>query len=165
MAETIAAGGRGTPCTMRLFDATSMAPIWIGLLISASFMAGLGLLALAFGWTWVAAMLPVDVLVSLVVGFLPVVTAYGLRGAVRDLHDLRPALDLRDADFAQWVDGIAAERAVPNVFPRSLLREFPDRSERAGDLRADGNRCRGIRAREPRSPDIGRSATYTRQKA
>jgi len=106
MAETIAAGGRGTPCTMRLFDATSMAPIWIGLLISASFMAGLGLLALAFGWTWVAVMLPVDVLVSLVVGFLPVVTAYGLRGAVRDLHDLRPALDLRDADFAQWVDGI-----------------------------------------------------------
>ena len=123
---------------MRLFDATRIAPIWIGLAIAATFMTGFAVLALAFAWTadipsrgadlwrgtgWVPVQIPVEILQSLLIAFSSVITAYGLRGAVRDLEDLRPALQLSDSEFASWLERIAVFRgaAFPIVSAGGLI--------------------------------------------
>ena len=125
MAEAIAPVRGGTHWTMRLFDAMPVAPAWVGLAIAACFLGAFALLAVMLGWTqpvasppgelwrgtdWLADQIPVEVLQALLIAYLPTVSAYGLRGAVRDFRDLRPALDLSDSQYDRKLEEVARFR-------------------------------------------------------
>ena len=87
-----------TPWTLRLFARPRVAPFWVGLAIAAAwfafyllysavFGAGLGRFAELSGLTW-----PAELVWSLIIGMAPAVTATSMRGSVRDVEDLAPAL-------------------------------------------------------------------------
>jgi hypothetical protein len=85
----------------------------MGLLIATSFFATYVLLAYALGrvgeaWAlgqspfWESSAFPwFEFLCALMIGYLPAATAYGLRGAVRDLAALRPVLRYSDAELEE----------------------------------------------------------------
>ena len=105
---------------MRLFGRVPLPPFCVGL--------GLGLgtylvylaYTLAFGPRfgelagtagdnlWAA-----ELIVCLLIGFAPTVTAYTMRGSLRDLADLRPVLSCSDAEYARLGREITAYRAWP----------------------------------------------------
>ena len=102
-----------TDWTLRPFEATAIAPAWLGLALALAYIAvdlGMAYLALAMdspsvggepifdaeGW--------VDRSVNgMFLAFVPTAGAYGRRGVLRDLRDLRPSLSLSEAEFEQLV--------------------------------------------------------------
>jgi hypothetical protein len=87
-----------TPWTLRLFARAPVSPFWVGLAIAAAWFAfyllytavlcdGPGRIAEIGGRTW-----PSELVWSLIIGMAPAVTSASLRGSLRDLEDLGPAL-------------------------------------------------------------------------
>jgi hypothetical protein len=118
MAELIADKRRGAPCTMRLFDASRLAPAWTGVLIAMMVLTGFWLLSISQGWIenapmqggsiWSSLQLRVELLQAALIGLLPTITAYGLRLAGRDLSALRPVLDLSESEFTERLESIGS---------------------------------------------------------
>jgi hypothetical protein len=86
------------PWTLRLFARAPVSPFWVGLAIAAGWFGfyllytallcdGPGRVAEMRGRTW-----PSELAWSLIIGMAPAVTAASLRGSLRDLDDLGPAL-------------------------------------------------------------------------
>ncbi len=101
----------GLPWTVRLFESAPIAPIWIGILLAFSWLALY--VAYAYQVEWIGAPgqpswhnLELAVLFAAMFGYLPTATAYGFRGAARDLHALRPALDCSDSEFRELLHGL-----------------------------------------------------------
>jgi len=99
------------PWTVRLFESAPIAPIWIGILVAFSWLAVY--VAYAYHVEWIDAPgqpswhhLELAVLFAAMFGYLPTAMAYGFRGAVRDLHALRPALDCSDSEFRELLHGL-----------------------------------------------------------
>ena len=95
-----------TPWTLRLFSRARVAPLWVGLAISAAWFAfyllystllgdGPGRFAVFGGETW-----HWELVWSLIIGMAPAVTASSMRGSLRDLEDLAPALRASPAELA-----------------------------------------------------------------
>jgi hypothetical protein len=111
-----------TPWLLRLFNLTSLAPIWVGLAIgaagyavfllyTAAFGPGLGRMAgLTIRNQWGA-----ELILILLIGFAPAVTAYSVRGALRDLAALGPALDVPPARLPEL------HRQITTYSPAALL--------------------------------------------
>ena len=96
----------GLPWTVRLFESAPVAPIWIGILVAFSWLAVY--VAYAYQVEWIDAPgqpswnnLELAVLFAAMFGYISTATAYGFRGAARDLHALRPALDCSDSEFRE----------------------------------------------------------------
>ena len=96
------AGTTAPRWTLRVFGLASISPAWVGVGLSLTFLLAFGLYVGAFGlWErlayegvgpWSNSFLWDNLVTALLVGYLPTITAYGLRGAKRDLADLRPAV-------------------------------------------------------------------------
>jgi hypothetical protein len=90
-----------TPWLLRVFNLTDLAPIWVALAIGAAGYAFFLLYSGAFGASvgrlerlslqnpWGA-----ELILILLIGLAPAVTAYSVRGALRDLDALLPLLDV-----------------------------------------------------------------------
>jgi hypothetical protein len=124
-AEAGVSQARSGDLLLRLFEATDLAPGWIGLAI------GLAWVAATWGVSALAALLgdtsPVNAprgglgwgpwIIGAIIGYIPVAYAHLHRGAQRDLSDLRPVLRCTAADFeaqrvelgppARWVRWLA----------------------------------------------------------
>ena len=101
----------GLPWTVRLFESVPIAPIWIGILVAFSWLALY--VAYAYQVDWISAPgqpswhhLELAVLFAAMIGYLPTATTYGVRGAARDLHALRPALVCSDSEFRELLHGL-----------------------------------------------------------
>ena len=101
----------GIPWTVRFFESAPIAPIWIGILVAFSWLALY--VAYAYQVDWIGAPgqpswnnLELAVLFAAMIGYAPTVTAYGFRGAARDMHALRPALDCSDSEFRELLHGL-----------------------------------------------------------
>ncbi len=101
----------GLPWTVRLFESVPIAPIWIGILVAFSWLALY--VAYAYQVEWIRAPgqpswhnLELTVLFAAMMGYVSTATAYGFRGAARDLHALRPALDCSDSEFRELLHGL-----------------------------------------------------------
>jgi hypothetical protein len=114
---------RRAPVTweLRLFELIPLAPPWVGLLLSVC------VYALYLGFTRVfgtdVGALPglsvenawaSEIILSLLVGVAPTLTVYTMRGAVRDLYDLRPVLRCSDEEYAEL------RRRITAIRPRVL---------------------------------------------
>jgi len=109
MAEAQVKGHPGLPWTIRLFESIPLAPIWIGLLITALGLSVFLVYAYLVGWIegarlhgdpfWESVQFWFELVQVAMIGYAPTFASYWLRGAVRDLHDLRPALRCSDAEF------------------------------------------------------------------
>jgi len=95
-----------TPWTLKLFARVPVSPFWVGLAIAAAWFAfyllytavlcdGPGQVAELSGRTW-----PSELVWSLIIGMAPAVTAASMRGSLRDLADLGPALDASPEELA-----------------------------------------------------------------
>ncbi len=112
------------PWSLRLFERAPFAPALTGVLIALGFLSLHVLVAQAGGWMeglryrgdpfWQSVFFRLALLQSVLIGYLPTATAYSVRGAVRDLRDLRPALVCTDAEFEDESRTIAC-------FDRGLL--------------------------------------------
>lgn len=108
--------------TLRLFSLIPLPPIAIGLLIGALVFSLYLLYTLQFGPS-IGVLQPGDgqnlwgaeLILALLIGFAPTVTAYSLMGTARDLDDLRPTLALSHDEYAET-------RRVVLGFSRSQLR-------------------------------------------
>lgn len=99
----------GLPRTILLFESIPLAPIWIGLLITALGLFVFLVYAYLVGWIegtrlqgdpfWESVSFRFELVQLAMIGYAPTFTTYWLHGAVRDLHDLRPALRCSDAEF------------------------------------------------------------------
>ena len=101
----------GLPWTVRLFESVPIAPVWIGILVAFFWLALYVAYAYQVGWIGAPGQaswhqLELAVLFAVMVGYAPTATAYGFRGAARDLHALRPALDCSDSEFRELLDGL-----------------------------------------------------------
>jgi hypothetical protein len=101
----------GLPWTVRFFESAPIAPIWIGILVAFSWLAIY--VAYAYQVDWIGAPgqpswnnLELAVLFAAMIGYAPTATAYGFRGAARDMHALRPALDCSDSEFRDLLHGL-----------------------------------------------------------
>ena len=95
-----------TPWTLRLFARVPVSPFWLGLAVAAAWFAfyllytavlcdGPGQIAELSGRTW-----PSELVWSLIIGMAPAVTAASMRGSLRDLEDLGPALGASPEELA-----------------------------------------------------------------
>jgi len=105
------AGSGGSPAcsdwTLRAFEASPVAPVWTGLGLVLAFVLLAGLvraLASALALPGTQALLPWiwDLVTGLVIATPLTLNAYARRGALADLHDLRPSVDVDDVEFARW---------------------------------------------------------------
>ncbi len=113
MAEARAARLSGAPWAVRLFEAVPIAPVWTGLLIAAAWIAVYLVLASAVGWIEVPVGgqtfwhdLQFEIYWAVLIAYVPAATTYSLRGAVRDLHVLRPALRCSEGEFRERLRGL-----------------------------------------------------------
>jgi hypothetical protein len=112
------------PWTIRLFERAPFDPAWTGVLIVLGYLVVHVVIAQAGGWMdglryrdqpfWQSLFFRLAILQALLIGYLPTATAYSVRGAARDLRDLRPALSCTDAEFEEQARTIAC-------FHRGLL--------------------------------------------
>ena len=112
-----------SPWLIRVFDRVPLPLPAMGILIALAHFLFLAVLALALnpplgeellyrGWQRFSPTLPLYMTKSLMVGFLAAAGYYGLRGAVRDFKNLRPALSCDDIEFDYWLNRL---RHVPRV--------------------------------------------------
>ena len=96
--------------TLRPFEATRVAPVWVGIGIAFAYLlldavvfnlfglaVGLHIRGVPFYETlfwWL------ELLNAAILAYLPTATAYLRRGAARDLRELRPLLRCNDTEFA-----------------------------------------------------------------
>lgn len=100
----------------RLLDASPLGPVLAGLLIAAA-------LFVAFlAWAWLMGIrerldfgtqIWFELLQAVMVGYAPAARAISLRGALRDLDDLREALELSPAEFESERRALASFRRGP----------------------------------------------------
>jgi hypothetical protein len=80
------------PWSVRLFATAPVPPPVSAVLLTAGFALAAALYSLAFGLPFVTTFVEIDLLQITMIGFTPAATVYALRGAERDLADLRPVL-------------------------------------------------------------------------
>jgi hypothetical protein len=96
------AGSRALPRPLHLLDAAPLGPLSGGLLIAAAvFLAFLAWTQLTGIWERLdfATQVWFELLQAVIVGYAPAACTISLRGALRDLDDLRGALDLSPVEF------------------------------------------------------------------
>jgi hypothetical protein len=111
MAEAQVKRHPGLPWTIRLFESIPLAPIWIGLLIAGLWLSLFSIYAYFVGWIdgtrlagapfWESFSFWIELLQAMMIGYALTATAYWMRGAVRDLHALRPVLRCSDTEFQE----------------------------------------------------------------
>jgi hypothetical protein len=109
MAEAQVKGHPGLPWTIRLFESIPVAPIWLGFLIAGIWLSLFWIYAFFVGWIdgtrlegapfWESFSFWIELLQAMMIGYALTATAYWMRGAVRDLHALRPVLRCSDTEF------------------------------------------------------------------
>ena len=120
----------GVPWAFRLFEAIPLAPIWTGVMIAAGVLVVYVIYAYCAGWVeglqlrgepfWESPQFGLELLQALLIGYAPMATAYGLRGAVRDLHELRPVLRCSEAEFQTELRELTAFRGESVIIVRAL---------------------------------------------
>ena len=80
------------PWSVRLFASAPVPPPVSAVLLTAGFALAAGLYSRAFGLPFLAPFVEIDLLQITMIGFTPAATVYALRGAERDLAELRPLL-------------------------------------------------------------------------
>ena len=80
------------PWSVRLFAAAPIPPPVSAVLVTAGFALAAGLYSRAFGLPFLTTFVEIELLQITMIGFTPAATVYALRGAERDLADLRPVL-------------------------------------------------------------------------
>ena len=119
MASSPPAGNRVLPGPLRLLDATPLGPVSGGALIATA-------VVLAFlAWEWFTGLLwerPdfgaqmwFEVLQAVMIGYALTAIAISLRGALRDLEDLREVLELSPVEFESERQALTSFRAGPLV--------------------------------------------------
>jgi len=111
MADAQAKQPLGLPWTVRVYESVPIAPIWIGVLIGFFWIAFY--IAYAYRVEWIGGSaqdswhhLELAVLLAAMFGYLQTATVYGVRGALRDLEAIRPALDCSESEFRQVLHGL-----------------------------------------------------------
>ncbi len=107
-----------THWALRLADALPFAPGWLGALVTVFGLAIFAALSWTLGWIdgfrfqgelfWRTLQFWLELLNGVVLGALPVASIVLLRGARRDLHDLRPTLGLSDAELDAELHALTA---------------------------------------------------------
>lgn len=85
-------GGTGIPGLASRMERLLSPPLWTGALLALGFFAVFALYARAFGLPFWHRMLEYELLHGAMVGYAAMIAGVALRGAERDLHDLRPVL-------------------------------------------------------------------------
>ena len=80
------------PWSVRLFATAPIPPPVSAVLLTAGFALAGALYSRAFGLPFLTTFVEIDLLQITMIGFAPAATIYALRGAERDLADLRPVL-------------------------------------------------------------------------
>jgi len=112
-----------SPWLIRVFDRIPLPLPALGMLFAlAYYLFGTSLALLLWpwlgeellyrGWPSFSQAITIWVGKALIVGYLAAAACYGLREAVRDLQDLRPALSCDDTEFEHWLTRL---RHVPRV--------------------------------------------------
>lgn len=101
MDETVEPPRAGVvPLPLRAFALLPVAPIWCGLLLFGALVGGLALYCGVTGLSFRARFLDYELLQLVTLAFTPTAAVYAQRGALRDLRDLRPSLDLGAEELA-----------------------------------------------------------------
>lgn len=99
-----------TDWTLRPFLATGISPLWVGLGLAIAVTAVSQLYRLAFGaslpgrWFFADTYFWLDLLNGVLLAYVPTALTYLRRGRLRDLQELRPALDCDDAEYLRLAE-------------------------------------------------------------
>ena len=105
----------GLPWPLRLLDAAPLGPVSGGLLIAAAvFVAYLAWVRLTGAWEYsLGAQLWFELLQAVLIGYAPAATLISLRGAPRDLEDLREVIELSPLEFENQRQALTRFRRGP----------------------------------------------------
>ncbi len=116
MANSPPARNLGLPTPLRLLGAERLGPVSAGLLIAALtfliFLAWTGLAGM-WGLSGFGGQVWFDLLQAVMMGYAPAASAISLRGALRDLEDLRGALELSAVEFESERQALTRFRPGP----------------------------------------------------